>query len=161
MEKLYQKRENLRSQIREFWKEGKTWTEKELEVNRDLNEVHDEIVKAELLDDSKPNKRVAYSVCGWSDKHGYFRNKRLLTESIENARKELVVAKSESNWKIPTVIVKETYLRCESPAMVDFEGDVNNLSFSSNQELVDKHMWGNREYKWKDLVSPNKERFTY
>ena len=54
---IYQERENLRNQIRTFWKEGRTWTEKEQDVNNRLNLIHAEIVAAELLDNTRRSKR--------------------------------------------------------------------------------------------------------
>jgi len=149
---LQKKREELRNQIKGFWKSGITWTEKEHAVDEELNNIHKQIIEIELLDDDKPNERVGYSVCGWSEKHGYFRNKRFLSDNLKDAKKEFEIAKKESDWGIPTIIVKHTWLRSNSPAMIDFEGDVNHLNFSDNQDLVDKHMCGNKHYRWNDLL---------
>ena len=67
---LFEKREQLRNQIKGFWKSGITWTKKEDSVNEELNSVHKQIIEIELLDDDKPNERIGYSVCGWSEKQG-------------------------------------------------------------------------------------------
>ena len=158
---LYQQRENLRNEIKTFWKEGRTWTDVERQVSEKLNQIHAEIVKMEMLDETKSKERFLFSVCGWSEKHGYFRNKRFKASTIKEAIAELQIAKKEDDWKIPTVIVKETYYRQNSPAMVDFDGDVNDLGFSNNQEVIDKNMCGNRSFRWNDLISPNDDRFTY
>lgn len=149
---LIQKREELRNQIKGFWKAGITWTEKEHAVSEELNQIHKQVIEIELLDKNKPNERIGYSVCGWSEKHAYFRNKRFLADNLKDAKTEFEIAKKESDWRIPTIIVKHTWFRKNSPAMTDFEGDVNHLNFSDNQDLVDKHMCGNRHYRWNDLL---------
>lgn len=158
---LYEKRENLRNQIKGFWKSGITFTDKEMTVSKELNKVHNEIVEIELTDDDKPNMRESFSVCGWSERHGYFRSKRFVSDNLKDAKNEFELAKKESDWGIPTLIVKHTHLRSESPAMVDFEGDVTDFSFSDHQELVDKHMCGNRHYRWKELLNYLGGNYTY
>lgn len=151
--KLFKKREKLRNKIKEIWRSGITWTDKERAVSEELNAIHKQAIEVELLDDNKANERNGYSVCGWSERHGYFRNKRFLADNIKDAKIEFEIAKKETNWGIPTIIVKHSWLRSNSPAMVDFESDVNNLNFSDNQELVDKHMCGNKSYRWKELLN--------
>lgn len=158
---LYRERENLRNQIRAFWKDGRTWSKNEHDVNANLNSVHAEIIKLELLDETKPKERVAYSVCGYSERHSYFRTKIAVVATFQEAKAELEIAKKESGWRVPTIIVKETFFRKNSPAMVDFEGDIYNLGFSDTQEIMAKSMCGNRSFKWRDIISPNDERFTY
>jgi len=158
--KLFEKREQLRNQIKGFWKSGITWTDKEKLVSEELNQIHKQIIEIELLDKNKPNERIGYSVCGWSEKHGYFRNKRFLTDNLKDAKNEFDIAKKESDWGIPTIIVKHTWLRSNAPAMTDFEGDVDNLNSSDYQDLVEKHMCGNKNYRWNELLHFN-DNFTY
>ncbi len=163
MKNLYQKREKYRAQIKTFWKSGINWTKKEHDVLKCLNNIHAQIIQIELLDDTKPQVRNNYSICGWSERHGYFRNKRLKVATIEEAKIELDIAKSEteSEWGIPTVIVKETFYRANSPAMVDFDGDVTTLAISDKQEIMGKSMCGNKHYRWRKLIKPTDDRFTY
>lgn len=158
---IYQEREDLRNKIKAFWQSGAKWSDTEKAVSQRLDIVHAEIVQAELQDPNKPNERFVYSVCGWSKKHGYFRSKRFTSDIIDEAKKELEVAKSDPGWQIPTLIVKERHLRSKSPAMVDFDGHFNNLGFSDHQELIEKHMCGNKEYRWKDIIDPLDNKFTY
>lgn len=162
MEALIKKREVLRNQIRAIWKRGGQWTEDDKKVIQELNELHAKIISLELHDPTKSTRRDAYSVCGWSERHGYFRNKRFSSFDLNEAKAEFEKAKKDPDWKIPTIIVNEIYLRAKSPAMVDFDGDFpSNIGFSEHQTLVDKHMCGNRHYRWKDLLSINEDRYTY
>ena len=94
---LLEKREDLRSQIKAFWQSGITWTDKERAVSERLNKIHKQIIEIELLDESKLNERIGFSVCGWSERHGYFRNKRFLADNLEAAKKEFEAAKKESD----------------------------------------------------------------
>lgn len=161
MKKKYQQREELRNEIKQFWKDGRTFKQHENNVVSMLNAIHAEIVAAEILDKSKPLTRSAYSVCGWSEKHGFFRNKRFSGLTIEQAQEKLSILKTDTKWRIPTIIVKETWLREKSPAMVDFDGDIDQMGFSYSQELIEKHMCGNRHFRWKDLIFPSDSRYTY
>jgi hypothetical protein len=156
----YQERENLRNQIRTFWQDGRTWTPVEHEVMAKLNAVHTEIIKKELLDETKPKVRIVFSVCGYDQRHGFFRTKRFKSATLDEAKAELQLAKKEPDWNIPTIIVKETFYRKNSPAMVDFDGDIYNLGFSDTQEIIEKSMCGNHKFRWKDLIGAV-DRFTY
>ena len=158
---LYQLRQELRSQIRTFWKLQIIWTDNENKVYEKLTQVHAEIIRIEMLDENKVKERVFFSVAGYSSRHGYFRNKRLITSSLDAAIADLEDAKKDNNWRIHTLIVKETYYRLKAPAMVDFDSiDVPNC-FSDKQELVRKHSCGNKEYRWYEIMHPKNDRFTY
>lgn len=157
---LYLERENLRNQIRTFWKEGRTWTANEFAVNEKLKSVHSEIIQQELLDETKAKQRIVYSVCGWSEKHAYFRSKRFVSENLKEAKAELKIAKKETYWNIPTIVIEETYFRKNSPAMADFDGDISTLGFSDTQEVIVKSMCGNRKFRWNNLIKEDDDRFT-
>lgn len=162
MEALIKKREVLRNQIRAIWKRGGQWTEDDKKVLQELNELHTKIISLELHDPTKSTRRNAYSVCGWSERRGYFRTKRFLSFDLKEAKKEFEKAKQDPDWKIPTIIVKEIHLRDKSPAMVDFDSDSPyDLGFSKHQVLVDMHMCGNRHYRWKNLLSFTADQYTY
>lgn len=160
MNTLILKRKHLRKKIESFWKEGRTWTKKEFSVWNKLKAIHTKIIEHEMRDSSKIMARNAFSVCGWSEKHGYFREKRFTAKTLEEAKVEFMLAKKDTEWKIPTLIVRETYLRKCQPAMVDFDGDIGDMGFSDIQAVVEKSMCGTRNYRWKDL-GLNDERFTY
>lgn len=156
---LYKLRQELRSQIHTFWKLAIIWTDNEDKVSEKLNQVHAEILKIEMLDENKIKERFMFSVAGYSPKHGYFRNKRFSDPSLDAAIKDFEIAKSDPNWQIPTLIVKETFYRQSSPAMADY--DNYKFTFSDKQELVRKHLCGNKEYKWHEIMHPKDDRFTY
>lgn len=158
---LFKQREDLRDQIKLYWKEGRSFGEAENAVSKLLNEVHAECIKLELLDENKPKERIVYSVCGYSDKHGYFRTKRFTSLILDEAIAEFEKLKNDPDWRIPTLIVKETHLRKNSGATTDFDGKFEWLGFSDSQEIIDKHMCGSRSFTWKYLIGINEDRFTY
>lgn len=160
---LYKKRTELRDQIKLFWKEGRTFGAHENAVNDELNAIHSDIIRHESSTGALPMQRVRYSVCGWSQRHEYFRNKFKTCATVEEAKKELAILKTDTaSWGIPTIIVQERFFRFNSPAMVDFDStSIEDLGFADQQELIAKHMCGSKGYTWNDLIKPIDSRFTY
>ena len=161
LERLREKREEFRDHIRSLWKSGKSFSENDQLINEKLNAIHADILKKEMADPNIKKVRTGYSICGYSEKHGYFRNKRFISEDLMESEFEFKEAKKDSEWRIPTLLIKETFLRKESPAMTDFDKeDINHLVSSDHQEIIQKHMCGNKQYRWKDLIN-GYSRFTY
>jgi|GEM_PF-3058668 len=158
---IYEERENLRDKIKLYWKGGRVWTVEDRKVSDKLDAIHAKIVSREMLDPLKKKQRIVFTVCGWSEKHGYFRSKIFRSESFHLCLQELQRVSKELDWKTPTLIVEEIYCRLTSPAMVDFEGDIYNLGFSDHQILRKKHMCGCKRARWSHLIRPDDLRFTY
>lgn len=161
---LRKEREEYRKCIRKLWKEGKTFNNDDMQVSKDLNTVHAKILELEMELPNVIKKRTGYSVCGYSERHGYFRNKRFISEDYREAEKEFEVAKTDPDWGIPTLLVRESFFRNEAPGMVDFDkNEIGHLSFSNHQEIIKKHMCGNKQHRWKFLIDINPEghRYTY
>lgn len=159
--KLYEERERYRNHIHKLWKKGGTFSCEDHEIFAQLNVVHKKILEIEMNDAEKPKKREVYSVCGWSVKHGYFRNKEFKSENLEEAKERLETLKKDKDWGIPTVIVKETHFRKSTPAMGEFDKEIDLLGFSDSQEIIEKHMMGSKEFRWANLINDNDDRYTY
>lgn len=161
-EMLYKEREQYRKHIKELWKKCAPFSNDDKEILKKLDAVHKTITVLELNEGVKPKHRIMYSVCGWSEKHGYFRSKNFKSESLREAKEEFNLLKKDKGWRVPTLIVEETYFRKSSPAMVDFDGEeIGGLGFSNFQELIKKDMMGNKQYEWSDLIKEGDERYTY
>jgi hypothetical protein len=141
-----------------FWEEGKYLLSKDDE--KQYEALHMEIVNAMP---KNRHKFSCYSVCGWSERHGYFRNKHSQHKTIEEARECFIELKKNEEWRIPTVIVKETWsiLKSNFRTLKAFlQNDFEEAGFSDNQELIEKNMMGNKSYRWKYL-DLNNDRLTY
>lgn len=159
---LKNERKQYRFYIESVWNsDAKFSKDDKLRVDR-LDDIHKQIIEFELLDPKLKKERIGYSVCGYDLKHGYFRNKYSISETLKDAQIIFDKLKSDPNWRIPTLIVKETFCRKGSPAMVDFDIDgIDNLGFSDYQMLIKKNKMGNTEYRWKDIIKKCDSRFTY
>lgn len=153
LEELKKERELHRERVKEIWKSGRAWTPEDNAGLKELNKIHPEILELELKDPATIIERIGYSVCGWSEKHAYFRNKYFTSEDLEEAKAEFEKLKKDPSWGIPTIIVKETKLRNRAGSVTDFDNvDFEHLGFAEHQDLISKHMCGNRQYRWNDLL---------
>jgi len=75
LSKLKEEKKQYQDHISAIQFTGANWEYKDLEINRKLNDVHSHVLEIELKDPNTLRKRIGYSVCGWSEKHDYFRNK--------------------------------------------------------------------------------------
>ena len=148
----YSIRTELREKIRAIQSEHRAWNKKDHQILEELNKVHAEITFEELKDNTKKHEKSLFSVCGYSYKHGYFRSKVDQYETIGEAIAKLNELKSDPTWGIPTVIVKETYLRLNCLALVDFDTKDFNLSFADVKEVVKKHKCGDQKHSWDYLL---------
>jgi hypothetical protein len=163
LQDLYQKRNELRIAMRKVWQSGRKgmdYVNAVREVDEPLKAVHQQILAKECTDPSLRQLRHTYSVYGYSERHEYFRKKHAQFDKLENAILCFNQLKNDPDWNIPTLVIKETYLRQESPALVDFNGPIDDLAFSEKQEIVEKHMMGCRKYRWNHLIS-GYSRWTY
>jgi hypothetical protein len=163
LQELKNRREELRIAMRNVWQSGLKGTEYRnaiKEVDEPLKTIHQQILDIECADPALPQVRYTYSVCGYSEKHGYFREKHATFDELAEAKACFNELKNDPTWGIPTLIIQEGFLRGESPPLVDFEGPGYELGFSDTQEIIDKHMMGSREYRWKDLID-GYSRWTY
>lgn len=128
-----------------------------------LDTLHSEILPYELDSIKLPKIIIGFSVCGYSPEHGYFRNKYGTFNSIEIAQSNMKKLAEDPQWNIPTIILEENWLRKECPPLVDFDktpNDYNNLGFSHTQEIVDKLLI-DKNYRWKEILKPDRGRYTY
>jgi len=102
--------------------------------------------------------RITYSVCSFDDNYGYFRNKILKTEKIEEAENKLDELIKDKFFSTPTVIVEETYFKEGKPKHIDFEGSIFCLGFSDRQEIIQKSMCGLKGARWKDFITQEQLR---
>lgn len=161
-EELIAEREKCREHIRSCWKAGKHFDKSDHEISRKTEELHQQILEIEKNMTDKPQFRICYSVCGWSEKHGYFRNKNFTSESLQEAIAEFFNLKSDPSWRIPTLIVKQTCTRAKSPSMVDFDNDPIGQLHSNYQEIVEKHLMNCPDiHRWSDLLTGLEDRYTY
>lgn len=163
LQDLYQKRNELRVAMPKVWQsglKGMDYVNAVKEVDEPLKAVHQQILAIECADPSLPQFRHAYSVCGYSERHEYFREKHAQFDKLEDAILCFDQLKDDPDWDMPTLVIKETYFREENPALVDFDGPIDELGFSESQEIVDKHMMGCRKYRWNDLIN-GYSRWTY
>lgn len=159
---LKQERQNLRQEINLYTRFSIQWDDEALKKHERLKVIHQKIVTHELLQDKTIKVRYGFAVCGYSEKHGYFRNKHNVFESLNQALYEFELLKSIDKWKIPTIIIKQSYLRLTSPCTVDFDKyPITWLGISDNQELIKKHMMGSRGFKWSYLLDDKENNFTY
>ncbi len=143
-----------------FWENGRY--KEELDHPR-FEQLHKEMVQLMTGNDLFQQRIEAYSVCGWSEKHSYFRSKYDTVPFLKEAREILNKLKSDPNWRIPTVIVKETWLLSKTNYRTfnNFRaGDFYNIGFSDFQQVLEKNMCGSRQYSWKAL-GLNEDRVTY
>lgn len=62
-------------------------------------------------------RKVEYSVCGYSKKHGYYRTKRGSFNTEEEALEQLKVLREDPEWRISTIVVEETFLKKEHESL--------------------------------------------
>ena len=107
----------------------------------ELEKYHSEILPFEIEDGSIHQSIIGFSLCGFSPEHGYFRNKYGTFSTLEIASKEMKIKSEDPGIRFPLIILKETWYRSKSPAMVDFDKtpiEFKYLAFSYAQEVVDK-----------------------
>ncbi len=155
LKELCERRSELRKQMSSIIKENRDWTLADRHRMRELQDVHLKITVSELSDRSKKHEKKLYSVCGYSYKHGYFRNKVDSYKTIDEAILKLNELKADKGWGIPTIIVKETYLRLTSPAMVDFDSDEFDERFPDRKEVMGRHKCGDHKHSWDFLLDTN------
>lgn len=150
---LKEQKKKYLSRINTLQHSGSNIEEEARELFKKLNDVHSRILEIELKNPSTLKLRVGYSVCGWSEKHDYFRNKYFVSETLREAKVELEKLKKDPTWGIPTIIVQEKKLRRSSPRSVDFDNaDFEHLGSSDDQKVISKSMCGNKKFRWKDLL---------
>lgn len=163
---LRARRSELRQQMIEYNRQGgghALWVSTYKAVRAELDQVHAQILAVEVKDPALIQVRYTYEVCGWSDKHDYFRNKYKVCESLEEAEAVLWERIADTKWRIPTIIVKQTHRRENSSPMDDFDtAPVSQLMCSQTQELVGrKSMCGAKGHSWSYYFKGLGTRYTY
>lgn len=169
MEKITYTNGNLKQLLEEFekihpggyWKDGEYLLSKNEE--EELEMLHKKILTLMSNDPSCNMTQLRFTICGWSEKHGYFRNKNSSHKTLEEAKKALSYIKKDTSWNIPTLIVKETWFLNQTNfiTFLPFLRNIDNgMGFSDNQEVVAKSMCGNRNKRWSNF-NIDAERVTY
>ncbi|WP_271770422.1 hypothetical protein [Aquimarina algiphila] len=110
----------------------------------------------------KPETRIVYTICGYSEKHGYFRNKYDVVDTLKEAKKTALELKNDKDWGIPTLILEVTFFRSETLGCYDFDNnEPHNLGFSQDQKIVWKHKCGYTSESWEDILNGLGNDYTY
>lgn len=133
-----------------------------LKKYQDFCEHHTNVVVPLELKIGKPSTRVVYTICGYSERHGYFRNQYKSVDLLDDAIELLNELKNDSNWRIPTLILKVTFYRKETLAIYDFDkNNPDDLGFSQEQQIVKKSKCGAKTDSWDLLLSGLNNDYTY
>lgn len=137
-------------------------TKEYLEKYSNFCKHHTNVVVPIELKLGKPSTRVVYSICGYSEKHGYFRNKHETVDLLDDAIEIFQNLKKDNSWGIPTIIVKVTFYRSETLGIYDFDNNnADDLGFSQKQEVVKKSKCGAKTDSWDLILSGFEDNYTY
>lgn len=122
-------------------------------IYKEQSALRDQLLTLRLDNPDYKQIRIGYSVAGWSEDHSYFRNKYDTFETLEEAKACLLLLKNDSQWRLPTVIVKTTFRLIKSPEPELFEtAPVNQLGFADGQTVVVKDKMGSCSHTWDYLL---------
>ncbi|GAA4274978.1 hypothetical protein U6A24_12695 [Aquimarina gracilis] len=127
-----------------------------------FSEHHKNVVVPIELKMGKPETRIVYAVCGYSERHGYFRNKRAVFDTLKEAKETALKLKDDKKWGIPTLIIQVTFFRSETFGCYDFDNNgPDDLGFSQDQKIVWKHKCGYTALSWEDMLLGPGTDYTY